>query len=181
MLTNTSDFFTWASDIKLRSSGLRSRTLPGWAISPALFRSSVSICFSILWLCPNYCWTSESLLSLVPHKSALSRWYFRILYIFSSVSIVFILPAITSLSYWLLVLCCQYTSIFPRRFTPPPLAPLFLGCFCLSSHPFCLRNFCYWLFYLLKLLTADTFSLCLEISLSCLLYLNETFSRINWF
>lgn len=181
MPTNTSGFFMWASDIKHRSSGLRGSTLAGWAAAPAPFRSSVSIRFSIPWLFPNYCWTSASILSLVPHKSALSRWYFRILYIFSSVSIVSILPAITSLSYWLLALCCQYTSIFPRRFPLPVLAPLFLGCFCLSSHPFCLQNFCYWLFYLFKLPTADISSLCLEISLLCLLYSNEAFSRINWF
>lgn len=154
----------------------------GWlSLSPVPFRSSVSICFSIPWLFPNYCWTSASILSLVPHKSLLPQWYFRILYIFYSASIVFILPAITALSYWLLVLCCQYPSTFPRRFPLPLLAPLFLGCFCLSSHPFCLRNFCYWLFYLFKLLTADTVSLWLEISLPCLLYLNEAFSRINWF
>ena len=170
--TNTSDFFTWAADINLRSSGLRSRTLPGWAISPALFRSSVFSRLSIPWLCPNYCWTSASLLSLVPHKSALSRWYFRILYIFSSVSIVFILPASCSVLSIYIYISLQISPASVSSSLPgmllPELTSLLLVKFRL-------------LFYLFKLLTADTFSLCLEISLSCLLYLNETFSRINWF
>lgn len=82
-------------------------------------------------------------LSTTRHKSVLFQWYFRILYIVHSVSIVFTLPAITSISYWFLALCCQHTSLFPPRFSLPALAHLFLGCSCLSAHSLRLWNSCY--------------------------------------